>query len=169
MPKVKLEVPFLMDLPQPPPVVDEALHHWRQYLRFLPWPGPRRVAAPAQGDREHLNLTRALQQEMQAGTPNPRKIAELRAALADLERRESIEPDESKMYDWRLGERMEDYIVGLPHLKKQAIWGTQFHYRSVEAMLRDYEQWPEDEREERFTRELRSAYLSLAGKLCPNK
>lgn len=165
MPRVKLEISSLIDLEPPPPVVEAAIWHWQQYLRFLPWPGPRRGAISVQGDREHLNLTRALQKEMESNAPNIKKIAELRAALSDLERREGIAPDESQGYDWRTGDAMEyQHVISLPALRREIIRGVHIYHTPIEIMLDQLKI-----KEPRFHQELRSAYLSLAGKLCPSK
>lgn len=170
MPRVKLEISSLIDLEPPPPVVEAAIWHWQQYLRFLPWPGPRRGAISVQGDREHLNLTRALQKEMESNAPNIKKIAELRAALADLERREGIAPDESQCYDWRTGEAMERCVHELTARRCSMVKAVHINHTPLPTQLETlFYMYPEDDREWKYHQELRSAYLSLAGKLCPSK
>lgn len=141
MPRVKLEISSLIDLEPPPPVVEAAIWHWVQWLRFLPKAGPKVPSLCAGIERDYAHITRKLQAQYH-----------------------DAEPDESQMFDWRTGESMERHINSLPSLRKQIIRGIHIHHTPITTLL-----WRLQIKEPRFHQELRSAYLSLAGKLCPSK
>ena len=139
--RAKLEIPYISDLPQPPTAVALALDAWIQWLRFLPKVGPRTPGMCAGIEKEYRHITRKLQSQYH-----------------------DQDPDESQMYDYRLGESMERHINSLPSLRKQIIRGIHIHHSPIPTLL-----WRLQIKEPRFHQELRSAYLSLAGKLCPSK
>lgn len=146
MPKVKLEIPYLLDLPQPPKVVDDALWHWKEYLRFLPKAGPKVPTMCAGIEREYHHITRKLQAQYHDNEPN-----------------------EALMYDWRIGAAMEKYIHELSDIRRDIVTGRHHNNTPVPVMVGWFKSYKPEEREARFTQELRSAYLSLAGKLCPTQ
>lgn len=141
MPKVKLEIPFHTDLAPPPEAVGIAIDHWLEYLRFLPKVGPKVPTMCAGIEREYHHITRKLQAQYHDNEPN-----------------------EALMYDWKVGEAMERHVNALPPVRRDIIRGIHHHHTPIPTLL-----WRLKIREERFHQELRSAYLSLAGKLCPSK
>ena len=136
-----LDVKYLINLPAPPLVVADAIDAWIQYLRFLPRPGPKLPGMCAGIEKEYRHITKKLQAQYH---PN--------------------EPDESQMYDWRKGEAMERHIHALAPRRKDIVIGVHFKNTKIPTMLHELKI-----NEEKFHRELRSAYLTLAGKLCPSK
>ena len=146
MPRVKLEISSLIDLPQPPKVVDEALWHWKEYLRFLPAAGPRKQTTCAGIEKTYaLHVTKKLQCQYPPA-----------------------EPDERQMYDWKLGEEMDK--VFMPALsKRQRLVVKAIHvlHMPIELQLRKFfYMHREEDREGRFHLEIEAAYDILLGKLC---
>lgn len=140
MPKIALETPYLDLLPQPPALVDDHLFHWCQWLRFLPYGGPRQPTMCASIEREYyLQITRKLQSQYHPA-----------------------EPDERLMYDWRKGERMEKAIHELPEKRRDSVIWVHWKHIPIPKILRGLK----FKDEQAFHMELTGAYRQLAGKLC---
>ena len=127
------------DLPQPPPVVENAIHHWLEYLRFLPKAGPPAQTMCAGIEREYHHITRKLQAQYH-----------------------EQEPDEKQMYDYWLGKRMEEELIrSLPDTKKGVLKSLHYSHHTVPMILREYKL-----SERSLLAEIRGAYLMLGAKLC---
>jgi hypothetical protein len=137
----KLTIPYLDQLPHPPPLVEDALYHWQQWLRFLPSAGPRKQVTCAGIEREYANITKKLQAQY-----HPPEL------------------DEKHMYDWRKGEAMDGHIQSLPTARKEIILGIHLRHTPLPVLLRKLRMG-----EERFHGELKNTYLTLVGKLCRRK
>lgn len=138
---LKLNTPHLFDLPQPPQVVADAIDNWIQYLRFLPRPGPKLPGMCSGIEKEYRHITKKLQAQYWPA-----------------------EPDESQMYDYRIGESMEAHVHSLSPRRRDIVVGIHIKHTKIPTMLYELKI-----NEEKFHSELQSSYDVLAGKLCKKK
>ena len=135
----KLELPFLFDLPQPPDIVQSAIDNWVKWLAVLPKAGPRVDALCGSMEKGYHHHVRHLQDQYHM-------------------------PEENWRFgiDWNFGELMERHVHSLQPRRRDIVIGVHFKNTKIPTMLQELKI-----NEEKFHRELRSAYDILAGKLCP--